>query len=379
MSSLEFGLNFFNHLSNDENKVFSPFSLTTCLSMVLMGTGSTSLKQLSKEMFGKIIKEKEFESLAKDLKKLFDKCFDDNSNAIISTNLMYPDSQFEVLPQFKRLIENYFSSKVKELDFQKNIKHSLVVINSDISEATNGKIHNILQDLSPLTVMVLVNALYFKGLWKSKFDKDNTKPDKFVTNLGEQIDVQMMHKKSKQMFGSSKPLKCRAVQLYYENTNAVMIVLLPDTDYSLEEMRDKLSVKSLNELVRNLSTVEVDLYLPKFKIESTYDLIPPLENTGIIDIFDENKANFSNLSPTKGVYVSQVIQKVVIEVNEEGTEAAAATVATMTVGSMPMKPPKIEIFRVDRPFMYLLVNQGNSRKIESILFVGQCCHPNTSP
>ena len=152
--------------------------------MVLMGTGSTSSQQLSKEMFGKILKEKEFESLAKDLKKLFDKYFDNNSNAIISTNLMYPNSQFEVLPQFKQLIEKYFSSKVKELDFQKNTKHCLEIINSDISEATNGKIDKILGDVDPFTVMILVNALYFKGLWKSKFDKDNTKPDKFTTYSG---------------------------------------------------------------------------------------------------------------------------------------------------------------------------------------------------
>ena len=112
-----------------------------------------------------------------------------------------------------------------------------------------------------------------------------------------------------------------------------------------------------------------------------YGLIPPLKITGIVDIFDENKADFSNLSHTKGVYVSQVIQKVVIEVNEEGTEAAAATVATCNLkcNSLFARTPKIEIFRADRPFMYLLVNQDQSRKIESILFIGQCCNPSTSP
>ena len=366
--SLEFGLKLFKMLSNGDNTVFSPFSLTNCLSLVLMGIRSTSSQELSKAMFGKTIEDKDYESFATQLKALADKCLEKNWNAIIWTNLMYSDSKFQVLSQFKQLIQRYFSANIKELDLSHNKCKSVDVINSDIRSATNGKIDKLLEEVGDQTVMVLVNALYFKGLWKTQFIKQNTITDKFMANGGQQMDVQMMHSSRTMPFGYNQHLKARAVELDYENTNAVMIVLLPDIDSSLQQMRNHLSIESINDLVHSLSRVKVDLWLPRFKIESTYDLVSPLYNIGIKAIFNES-GDFSGLSAQKGLYVSQVIQKAIIEVNEEGTEATAANTVVISYG-IDLNEKIIE-FRANRPFMYLLVTKNEIQKINSILFIGE--------
>ena len=255
------------------------------------------------------------------------------------------------------------------MDFS-NKSGSIKVINSDINTATNGKIPELLDDLSDDTVVVLANALYFKGFWKNQFDKQHTRPEKFNTNSGQQIDVQMMYQSKKHPFGYSPHLKAKAIELNYENTNAVMIVLLPDTESSLKQMKDKLNVQTINDLVLSLRNIKVDLSLPRFKIESKYDLIPSMKRSGITDIFDQ-KADFSGLSQRRGLRVSQVLQKAIIEVNEEGTEAAAAT----AVGIMLMCAVINEEFRADRPFMYLLVTKDDKKQIDSILFIGECNDP----
>ena len=371
LESQEFGIKLFKLLSNGENTVFSPFSLSTALSMVLMGIRSTTSYELSKSLFGKTVEENGLEPLAKLLNQTIDNCIKNNSKAMSCANFMYSDSKFEVLSQFKQLIEKYFSANIKELDFENQKQLSLDVINDDIKSATNGKINKLLEDIDDNTVVILANALYFKGLWKSQFAKENTKTDVFTNQRKQKISVEMMFQSKKHPFGYCQQLRAKAVELNYENTNAVMIILLPDEDYSLPQMRDNLSIQSLNQLIKSLHSVTVDLSLPKFKIESTFDLIPSLKSIGINRVFTKS-ADFSGLSQQKGLYVSQIIQKAIIEVNEEGTEAAAAT----AVGISLMCLPITEEFVANRPFMYFLLTKKEDQTIDSILFMGECNDPN---
>lgn len=375
MSSLDFirfGLQVFTALSSEENSVFSPNSLSTCLSMVLMGTRNVSAEELSTALFGKAIKdESQLKSLANELNQIIDKRLKSNSDALKSANFLYADKKFEVMPEFREMVQKSFRAEAKELDFISNKSQSIEVINRDISIATNGKIDKLLEDLSEDTVIVLANAIYFKGLWKSQFKKECTTTEKFTTNDNREIDIPMMFQSRKYPFGYVEALKTKAIELGYENSDAVMIVLLPDKDHSLAQLRQSLNVESLNQLIQSLNEIKVDLYLPKFKIESKFDLIPTLMSVGIKSIFSPSGADFSGLSRHNNIAVSQVLQKAVIEVTEEGTEAAAATAVGIRLMSIQFNPE----FRANRPFMYLVVTKKEDKTVEDILFMGECYKP----
>ncbi|XP_054155024.1 leukocyte elastase inhibitor-like [Oppia nitens] len=367
-----------------QNVVFSPVSLSAALSLALLGTGSTTGQQLALALFGKTIghhsaADSEYESLAKQIGELFSATLANNSTAVQNANLIYTDHKFTVEEEYRRLVTKYLSATARQLDFKS--REAVQVINADISSATNGKIQDIIQSIDNMTVAILANALYFKGVWKSQFNKDLTFTDKFTTASGNKIDVQMMYQHYYQRlpFGYSQRLKTRAVELDYSNCEATMLLLLPDDDkednQTLGQLVSQLNAETLNELVAGMRRIEVDLYLPKFKVESSHQLIPALNKSGITEMFDQSgAADFSRLSANGGVYISQVYQKVVIDMSEEGTEAAAATVIVANCMSMP----RMETFKADRPFLYLLVTKSagdDNNQISSILFMGECNDP----
>ena len=326
--SLKFGLEIDKLLSTDTstNVVLSPFSLSTALAMTLIGAENQSGEELSTVLFGKVIKSDEYPTLAKEYQILVDRCVATNGEVLKSANFLYSHKDYPILQNYKQMIETSFAAKSQELDFISGNKEAIETINKDINTATNGKIPTLFEQIDINTKMVLANALYFKGLWKSKFKSENTKNYKFIKTDKSEAEVQMMFKTGKEAFARSDSLKCSAIQLGYEKSNVVMTVLLPDEDSSVGELKSKLNDQTLNQLLNAFRTQKVDIYLPKFKIESTFPLIPVLAKMGIKEIFDVQKANFSGItSDPLGLYVGDVIQKAVIEVNEEGTEAAAAT------------------------------------------------------
>ncbi len=212
---------------------------------------------------------------------------------------------------------------------------------------------------------------YFKGLWKSQFSYDNTHLRKFTTNFGQEIEVEMMFKTDKFPFVDSDQLNCKAIELGYKESNTVMIVLLPNENNSVKQLRANLNVKSFHKLLSKLNSQEVDVSIPKFKLESTLKLIPVLAELGIKEIFDQKVANFSGItSDPLGLFVGDITQKAVIEVNEEGTEAAAATRVEILelCGSYSQK------FTVNRPFMFFLMSKYEKNK-NAILFSGIVNNP----
>jgi len=327
LGSLEFALGLHKILSsNDRNLVVSPFSLTSALAITLYGARANSGSELSKVLFGKIIDVNQYKSMVQEFQSLIDKSVNSNSKVLSSANFIYSHVNYPILPDFSQTIEKYFSAKSKQLDFVSGNKEAIDTINKDISEATNGKISTLFENIDSNTKMILANAVYFKGLWKSQFKTENTIVDKFKTASNQEVEVDMMFQNAKLPFAYSDQLKCRAIELGYESTNVVMIVLLPDEDSSLDQLQSKLNLQSLNDLFDKFHKPKVELFLPKFKLESTLKLIPVLEKLGIKEIFDEKSANFSGITDDPlGLYVGDVIQKAIIEVNEEGTEAAAAT------------------------------------------------------
>jgi serpin B len=368
--SFEFALKLQNLLSSDDkNLVLSPFALTTALAITLYGTRGNSGAQLSNVLFGHQIDVKDYKSMVKKLQSLIDKTVKSNASVLSSANFIYSQKEYKVLPDFSQTVEKYFSSKSQQLDFINCNAEALKTINEDISRATNGKIPTLLESIDKNTKMILANAIYFKGLWNSQFKFNDTQLDKFATNSGQQIEVEMMFQSHKFPFVYSDQLNCKAIELGYKESNTVMIVLLPNEHNSVQQLRTNLNVESFDKLLSELCLQRVDLSLPKFKLESTLQLIPVLTQLGIKDIFDAKVANFSGITnDSLGLFVGDIIQKAVIEVNEEGTEASAATAVRISIRSAPQQ------FTANRPFMFFLMSKYEKNK-NLILFSGTVNNP----
>jgi serpin B len=177
--------------SDDKNLVFSPFALTTVLAMTLYGTRGNSGAQLSKVLFGHQIDVKDYKSMIKKMQSIIDKSIKSNSNILSSANFIYSHKEYPVLPDFSQTIEKYFSSKSQQLDFIDGNAEAIKTINEDISRATNGKIPTLYESIDSNTRIVLANALYFKGLWKSQFKWNDTKLHNFTTNSKQVIEVRL--------------------------------------------------------------------------------------------------------------------------------------------------------------------------------------------
>lgn len=268
------------------------------------------------------------------------------------------------------VLTKQFLATGKQLDFVSGRQQALSTINFDVEQATKGLIPKLLEEIDPLTKVILVNAIYFKGLWAAQFDKNFTnEAGEFRKTNGQLVKVPLMFKKKKFPYYYDETTKAKLVQLDYKSGgNISMVLVLPDegvslTSYIKNHFTNDTILQSLDRLE---SFDDVNLTLPRFKVSSTHYLVPTLQLLGIREVFGPG-ANLSKVSPNhEQLYVSEVIQKAVIEVNEEGTEAAAAT--SIMMRTLMLAPE--QQFRADRPFLYMLVAKHGQKQARQILFVG---------
>lgn len=248
------------------------------------------------------------------------------------------------------------------------------LINNWVAENTSQKITKLLSPgiLNDLTRLVLVNAVYFKGDWAKKFNPSNTKEEDFHVSPTETVRVQLMHiTKGKFVYGVNHKLNCKAIELPYCGDQLSMIVLLPDSVTTLQNVESALTAEDLLSVNKafNMSSQDVQLWLPKFRLDEKLGLGDILSAMGMTDMFDQRLADFSGIDGSRELCVSKVVHQAVVDVNEEGTEAAAATAVVMARRCMVREPFE---FRADRPFMFFI----RDNKTNSILFLGRLVNPN---
>jgi len=248
------------------------------------------------------------------------------------------------------------------------------LINRWVSDNTNEKIKDILSagDVSALTKLILVNAIYFKGDWERKFDAKLTTHEDFHVSATEKIKVPLMFmKKVKVRYGVNDKLNCHAIELPYVKKALSMFVLLPDhTVTDIHAVERSLTVEDLTNITGSFGMYEsdVNIWLPRFKIDEKMELNGILSKLGIVDLFNDSKADLSSINKARELFVSKILHRAYVEVNEEGTEAAAATAVVMMTMCMPRPPFP---FRADHPFLFLI--RDNATK--SILFFGRLSKP----
>jgi serpin B len=255
---------------------------------------------------------------------------------------------------------NYFGATIKPLDFA-DVAASLSAINGWVNTQTKGKIPTILDKIESDNVMFLINAIYFKGSWRAKFDPALTQDAPFHGVGGDQT-VRLMHRHDKMLY--TEAATYQAVDLPYGDSAFTMTVVLPKTGTSVEALAASLDGTAWQSLTAGLHTSDIDLFLPKVKLSWTRGLIPDLKGLGMVTPFAAGGADFTRMS-TRGrdLYISSVRQKTFVDINEEGTEAAAVTSTGISVTSAPLTT----VMRVDRPFVFVI----RERLSGTVLFMGK--------
>ncbi len=219
-----------------------------------------------------------------------------------------------------------------------------------------------------MTRLVLANAIYFKGVWANPYDKAQTSVQPFHVSMATQVDVPLMHHFDNVRYMENTNFQ--AVELAYRSNGLSMVILLPRQIDACSNLENQLAPALLSRSLSQMKQQRVEIFLPRFKLESGFDLNDTLSRMGMTDTFGP-KANFSGIDGTKLLYISGIFHKAWGEVNEEGTEAAAATAVTVTASAIMKPPPPPPVFRADHPFIFLI----RDTRLGTLLFLGRLANP----
>lgn len=360
-----FAFNLYSQLKADKNKniFFSPWSLSSAFAITYEGARGQTASEIQKVFNLPSDSALRRESFL----KLYQRTNQSKDYILRTANALWAQKKYPFLKSYKDIVLRYYKGNITNLDFVGNPEASRQTINSWVAKQTNDKIKDLLPrgSITPLTRLVITNAVYFKGTWLIQFDPKQTKEEDFKVNPDKTIKVPMMCLKEKQ-FPYAETDNLQVLELPYKGEEISMLILLPK-GFDLKPAEEALNPDKLKKLETNLRRTEVDVYLPKFKLETKYFLVDTLKRMGMKRAFQGGMADFSGMDGTKTLFITSVIHQGYVDVNEEGTEAAAAT--GVVVGRLALTPRKI--FRADHPFLFLI----RDRKTGLILFLGRLMEP----
>ncbi len=354
--------------TTDGNLFFSPYSISTCLAMTLAGArGATESQMAGVLHFGtdQTGLHSQFASLQNQLNAVQKK----KDVALNIANGLWAQKDHPFLPAFLQIATRDYAAKMEQVDFHTGAESVRKDINDWVSGKTAGRIQDLIGPgaLDSTTRLVLVNAIYFKGKWAAPFKKRNTISDLFTIAPGKDTSAQFMNLTDDFNYAEAGGLQL--LELPYTGGDLSMVVLLPAKTSSFKDFENGLSAEKLDQWLRQASVQTVNVYLPKFKLTQEFALAETLAGMGMTDAFSQ-KADFSGMDGARDLFISAVIHKAFVEVNEQGTEAAAATGVTAVASAV--RPVTSEhVFRADHPFIFLIrdVHSG------SILFLGRVSDP----
>ncbi len=368
-SNNAFGIDLYKKIITEEkgNIFISPYSISSALAMTYAGARGNTEKQMAKVLYFNIPQE-DLHKAFSSLNSYFNR--PNKSYQLAIANSLWGQTNYPFQKEFISLLNKYYEAGFNEVDFvnEENREKARLTINKWVEDKTNNKIKNLIhpEDISALTRLILVNAIYFKGKWQNQFDPQETRDMPFNLENQKKISVPMMHQEGR--FNYTEDDEVQVLELPYSENEVSMIIFLPKEGISLSDFEKEISVERINKLLSNLTQEKVDVYIPKFKMEKRYILNKPLIDLGMKDAFDMSLADFSGMTGSKDLYISKVIHQSFIEVNEEGTEAAAATAVIMSGKAIA---PMIIEFKADRPFLFII----RDIKTNTILFMGRFVEP----
>uniref|UniRef100_A0A914XKF0 Serpin domain-containing protein n=1 Tax=Plectus sambesii TaxID=2011161 RepID=A0A914XKF0_9BILA len=361
----QFALNLLRTSSKgDENCFLSPVSISVALAMTYAGAAGNTRLQMNQVMFNGAKLDAEVHASFEELLSKLSEA--KNGYEMTTANKMYAQKGLAIQPNFMDKLSKHYRNSVHAVDFKSEAESARNEINGWVAEATKNRIKDLLAPgvLNSLTRLVLVNAIYFKGDWAEQFKKSNTMQATFYAASNKELRVDMMH--LTKSFKYSDQADCQVLGMYYKGYELAMYVFLPKKRDGLAKLENSLTGKRMLQLIEGGKRTDVEVHLPKFKQEMSFGLGETLSSMGMSDLFDYNKADLSNITGDKSLHISAVIHKAFVEVNEEGSEAAAATAVMMKKCAMvtgPRAPPPK--FIADHPFLFA-ISDG-----KSLFFLGR--------
>ncbi|XP_041817202.1 leukocyte elastase inhibitor-like isoform X1 [Chelmon rostratus] len=402
-----FSLALFKKLSDDDksaNIFYSPFSISSALAMVMLGSRGNTATQMSEVLCfteaekprhaGEMQMQQQVQSRLPPylLKCLKTQDFQDEVHvsfaqllnelnkpdapyALSVANRLYGEQSYQFVEDFLGGTKKHYKAELEPVDFITSSEVARLNINNWVEKQTQGKIKDVLAQgvVDSMTRLVLVNAIYFKGNWNSQFQESATRDAQFRVNKNDHKPVKMMHQKRKFPLTYIPEANCQILEMPYKGKELSMLIFLPneieDSTTGLEKLEKELTYDNFVEWTRPdmMDEIEVQVGLPRFKMEEKYDMKNVLVSMGMVDAFDMAMSDFSGMSPANDLVLSKVIHKAFVEVNEEGTEAAAATAAVMML-RCALRPAT---FFADHPFLFFIRHNPSM----SILFAGRYCSP----
>ncbi|XP_049476484.1 serpin B12 isoform X1 [Panthera uncia] len=419
-ANTKFGFDLFQEISKDDhhkNFFFCPLSLSAALGMVRLGARSDSAQQIDQVLHFNEFSQSERKEPDPCLKRKNPEELTDGSlegqketrgsltlqaessndeSGLLScyfgqllskldrirvdytlsiANRLYGEQEFPICPEYLDGVIQFYHTTIESVDFRKDTEKSRQQINFWVESQCQGKIKELFSKdtINSATVLVLVNAVYFKAKWEKYFDCENTVDAPFSLNENEKKTVRMMNQKGLFRIGFIEELRAQILEIRYTKGALSMFVLLPafseDNLKGLEELErnithEKIMVWSSSE---NMSEKPVAVSFPQFTLEDSYDLNSTLQGMGITDIFEERKADLTGISLSPNLYLSKVVHKTFLEVDENGTQAVAASGAA----SMERSIPSWVTFNANHPFLFFI----RHNKTQTILFYGRVCSP----
>jgi serpin B len=369
-SGNRFGFDLYERLrSSNGNLFFSPASISVSLAMGYAGAAENTAAEMAKALHLTMPKDQVNEEMrallaswrATDQKQGF---------RLDVANRLWGQDGYKFLPDYLQVTRDDYGAELARLDFRQP-EAARQAINRWIEEQTQDKIKNLIA--SPDAVrearLVLTNAVYFKGEWQDQFKKYLTKDDDFHLSATRAIKAPLMRQENGFKYLAADDLQL--LELPYGGGSLSMVVLLPQKVDGLSQLEAKLSAGNLQKWLGSAKSEQVMVFLPKFKTTATFDLTGTLKSMGMASAFNPGSADFSGMTGSKDLYVSSVIHKAFVDVNEEGTEAAAATAIIMAPTAVVVKPKAPPVFRADHPFVFLIRDNRNG----AILFLGRITDP----
>ena len=357
--------------SGNSNIFYSPFSISSAFALVYEGAKDKTADEIASVFFF----PESVQTLRNGYQGINAGINSENPAYSLSVaNALWAEENYSFLDEYINNAKLYYSADTINLDFINQPEESRLTINKWAEDKTSDKIKDLLPDgtINSLTRLVVTNAVYFKGTWVLQFDSEKTHEADFVTSSGDTVKVDMMQRTDDDaIYCYSDTDSLKALKMPYESDNGdklSMIVLLPK-DNDIKAAEDVLDLTEINGIENSMESKQVRVFFPKFKLETEYSLSDTLKEMGMPVAFTGD-ADFSGMDGTKNLAISDVVHKAYVDVNEEGTEAAAATAVTIGLTAVVEEEP-VPVFRADHPFIFLIQEDATG----NILFMGRVCNP----
>jgi serpin B len=349
------------------NLFFSPSSISTALAMTYAGARGNTATQMERVLHFGDDAEKTHGLFAR-FAELLGRVQEEGQVQLDTANSLWPHSEHPFLQEYLSLVERYYGTTITPVDYGNGMA-AAAQMNAWVERKTQGRITDLISsDLDPLTRLILVNAIYFKAKWGHPFEESDTVDQPFWIGERESASVPMM-RMTKQL-GYAHTDGVQILGLPYIDRRVGMLILLPEDRTGIDGLEQRLAAENLQGWCDHLGAAQVDVSLPRFRMRGSIELSGVLAELGMAEAFDEDQADFSGMDGRQSwLYISRVIHKAFVDVDEQGTEAAAATAAIMLGRSISSFDPIT--FCADHPFLVVIREQVNGH----ILFLGRVVNP----